>query len=299
MLNQEIAKQTMKQMKIPEKYAQIALENHIKKVILKQTNIDKITKYTLQELEKINHSDNQSTVNNSNPTQKIISDDWLNSFEKEAKYKSTEEMQIMFGRILAGEIKQPSSFSIKAIKTLGELDPKVARLFQKLCSCALFVRPPISKYITIIATTLSLGGSPGANALRKFGLAFSELNLLIEYGLIISELNSIYDYKICVWDKDKSIPHSIEKENLIFHEKQNIKEKEIMVPFYHQNQFWMLKPINGYNKNTSLPISGIVFSQVGQELSHIVDIEPSEEYTQELRNFFLTKKLEMTHYPNK
>ena len=48
-------------------------------------------------------------------------------------------MQILFGRILAGEIKQPGLYSIKTLKDLGELDQKVAQLFKRLCSCSLIL----------------------------------------------------------------------------------------------------------------------------------------------------------------
>ena len=47
---------------------------------------------------------------------KIIDDDWFNHFESEAVNKSTAEMKSVFGRILAGEIRKPGTFSIKSIK---------------------------------------------------------------------------------------------------------------------------------------------------------------------------------------
>ena len=159
-------------------------------------NLDTIAENAVKELEKENTEKINQTENDKlNSQQKIIDDDWLNNFEKEAKYKSTEEMQQLFGRILAGEIKQPGSYSIKAVKALSELDPTVAALFKRLCSCASFISPPGFRHVILDARIISLGGNAASNALKTFGLGFSELNLLNEYGLIISNFNSWYDYQ--------------------------------------------------------------------------------------------------------
>src|SRR5260370_30873449 len=42
-----------------------------------------------------------------------IEDDWLNLFARLAEDKSSEELQALFGRILAGGIRRPGSFSLR------------------------------------------------------------------------------------------------------------------------------------------------------------------------------------------
>ena len=113
-------------------------------------------------------------------------------------------MQIMFGRILAGEIKQPESFSIKAIKALDELDCIVAKLFQKLCSCSITTPIPIWKDTRVC----SLGSNASANSLQKFGLGFYDLNILNEYDLIISDYNSYQEY-VCVLSKGSKLNYFV------------------------------------------------------------------------------------------
>ena len=49
-------------------------------------------------------------------------------------------MQAYFGRVLAGEIKQPRSFSIKTLKLLGDFDQRSAHLFRKFCSLCVVLR---------------------------------------------------------------------------------------------------------------------------------------------------------------
>jgi Protein of unknown function (DUF2806) len=48
-----------------------------------------------------------------------IEDDWLNFYAKLAEDKSSAELQQLFGRILAGEIRKPGSFSLKTLQLVS------------------------------------------------------------------------------------------------------------------------------------------------------------------------------------
>ena len=61
-------------------------------------------------------------------------DDWLSTFENESCHKSSEDMQERFARVLAGEIKEPGTFSIRAIKMLGQINQETASAFRVFCS---------------------------------------------------------------------------------------------------------------------------------------------------------------------
>ena len=297
-LTQESTKQIAQQIQIPEEYIKNAGKKFAHRVVREQINLDTIAENAVRELEKEdNTKTNQNANANSNIQQTMINDDWLNSFEKEARYKSTEEMQKLFGRILAGEIKQPGSYSIKAIKALSELDPTVAKLFKRLCSCASFISPPGFNHVIIDARVISLGGNAGSNSLGKFGLGFSELNLLNEYGLIISDFNSWYDYQLCIWSEKKGFFYSSKQGTAKIFKENVINEKGmILLPFYHQKQDWMLNPRKEHKIKTNLQISGICFSKIGKELSQIVDVEPVKEYTLALKHYFSGMNLEMVSY---
>jgi hypothetical protein len=65
-----------------------------------------------------------------------IEDDWLNLFSRLAEDKSSEELQSLFGKILAGEIKRPGSFSLRTIQLLGTLSKKDA---ETVSDCFSFV----------------------------------------------------------------------------------------------------------------------------------------------------------------
>ena len=54
--------------------------------------------------------------------------------------KVLKEMQKYFARILCGEIQKPNSFSIKAVKMLGDMDKKSAESFAKFCSICMSLK---------------------------------------------------------------------------------------------------------------------------------------------------------------
>ena len=290
-LKQKSTFQLARQMKVPKEYVQVASKKFAHQVVREQINLDTIVKNTLIELGSTSQQSDLSSSKSADTTKKNINDDWLNSFEKEAKQKSTEEMQKLFGRILSGEIKQPGSFSIKAIKVLSELDATVACLFQKLCSYAIYL--PQYRENTVVS---SLGGQASQNALKKFGFRFSELNTLNEYGLITSDFNSWCDFTTCVWDKDKAFLYPKRRELYMYNSHQ-LERKGINWPFQHLNHEWILKPTQERDKSMDVHISGILFSKVGRELLSIVDLMPEGEYTKELKKYFLKQyNLEMVSY---
>lgn len=56
--------------------------------------------------------------------------DWINIFADHAARASTERLQQLWGRILAGEIRKPGAFSLVTLRIIAELDGEVATAFQ-------------------------------------------------------------------------------------------------------------------------------------------------------------------------
>jgi hypothetical protein len=59
-----------------------------------------------------------------------INEDWLNIFSAHAENASSEHLRGLWARILAGEIRQPGSFSLTTLRTIAELDKDIATMFQ-------------------------------------------------------------------------------------------------------------------------------------------------------------------------
>lgn len=58
-----------------------------------------------------------------------LSDDWLNKFTTLSGDASSEEMQLLFGKILSGEIRKPGAFSLSTLRTVSELTQDLAEDF--------------------------------------------------------------------------------------------------------------------------------------------------------------------------
>lgn len=61
-----------------------------------------------------------------------VDSDWLIRFFNSVEDISNEQMQYLWGKILAGEIKQPNTFSMRTLNLLRNLTQKEAELFKKI-----------------------------------------------------------------------------------------------------------------------------------------------------------------------
>ncbi|MDD5393697.1 MAG: DUF2806 domain-containing protein [Thiothrix sp.] len=268
-LIEKSANQIAAQMEFDPEYAKLAVKKFGQKIIREQVNLDLITSKATKDIQ-ISFQEKEDTTSQSE--EKTISDDWLNTFEKEASQKSTEEMQTLFARILAGEIKSPESYSIKALKTLGDLNSEVANLFAKFCSCCMVLQVPSTNNSSHIidARICSLGGNAGSNNLQSYGFSFSNLNLLHEYGLIIPDYNSWMNYHMAILLNQPILPFSISK------------------------RYWALIPTPEAKEKIELKITGVALSQVGKELYSIVDTIINDQYISSLSDYFNTLDLKLT-----
>ena len=97
------------------------------KSIKKQNNIENITSAALLEYMDDEHLDN-------NFTDKKPSEDWINRFFDYAEDIGTEEMQSLWSKVLAGEIKKPNSYSLRTLEFLRNTSLEEAKAFEKIAS---------------------------------------------------------------------------------------------------------------------------------------------------------------------
>lgn len=101
-----------------------ALTRYIADLHRKQENREAVAEMALEELNKT-----QGTEDSSGP-----SDDWMNVFEEYAEKASSEELRQTWARVLAGEIRKPSSFSLKTLQFLSVLDKASAEAAEAVLS---------------------------------------------------------------------------------------------------------------------------------------------------------------------
>ena len=266
---EEVGDQISQKIKVDPEFPHRASYTFAKQILREQYNREQVLGMTAGMLKEKEY-DNSENQQADSQIEEPISEDWFNIFEKEASQKSTEDMQQRFAQVLAGEIEKPGSHSIMAVKALGNMDQTIANLFQELCSVCVVLEVPFQKHIIDIRVP-AIGGNPGQNSLSKYGLSFGNLNKLHEYGLIISDYNSRFPYQMSIVGKNN----------------------QVVIPFRHQGQHWVLKPSPERPESNEFRINGVKLSNVGQELFHIVNPIRTPQFIQDLKEFFEKQNLQM------
>ena len=276
-IGEEVTAQIIQQIKVDPEFPQRASNTFAKRILREQFNLEKIMSFATDILKgkKYNNSANQEVDDES---EKTISDDWFNIFEKEASQKSSEEMQERFARILAGEIKRPGSYSIRAIKLLGEIDSDIASIFRIFCSGCISFDDPVgsgSIYKSIFPK-FQVGRS--VSFLEKYGLNGVMLSYLKEFSLLQIETppSMLSEYTLSI---PKCFVSGLEKPP---------------TPFLYAGKYFLLKHHNNkkeFDWNFMMP--GFFLSSIGTELINIVEPEPIKQLTEDLKEFFVEKKLEL------
>lgn len=101
---------------------QIARGNLVSDAIRREVNVAKAVLVAEGELEK----DSQE------PSSRTVDDDWLFRWRDSAAAVSSEELQNIWGRVLAGEIKSPGSFSLRTLDFLRNVSQQEALEIAKL-----------------------------------------------------------------------------------------------------------------------------------------------------------------------
>ena len=205
--------------------------------------------------------------------------DWTARFFNDAQDVSSVEMQILWGRVLAGEVERPGSTSIRTLGVLRNLNQATASLFRRLCSVCVSLQ--LDEANVWDARVPSLEGNAAHNALRQYGLGFGQLNVLNEHGLIISDYNSWFDYRASIG----------------LHRSQ-AKTGMIVIPFSFQGRYWILSPTTERAPDREFRLSGVALTRSGRELQRVVELEPMEDYAHALVQFFQARKLQVTKVEN-
>ncbi|NGX85399.1 DUF2806 domain-containing protein [Aequorivita sp. KMM 9714] len=196
----------------------------------KQLNIESVTAYAAEELK------NEKEV-----TDEPVDEDWTTRFFNIAEDISNEEMQALWGRILAGEIKKPKTYSLRTLDVLKNLSKKEAEVFLK------FARLHIqSSGVSFILNFKN------ENLLeKKYGLNFNDRLLLEELGFLTA--NDL-QFKV-LKTADTALDLYFKLGNILV----SIKKPE---------------------KQPEQQLQVLVFTKIGQELLKLVSDTPDLDYAQ-------------------
>jgi uncharacterized repeat protein (TIGR03899 family) len=205
----------------------------------------------------------ENAINNniSDKSEENVDPDWLIRFIEHAEEANSDKMQELWGKILAGEISKPGSFSIKALKTIKNMTQKEANVFQKACA---------------IVSTLK-GREETDNKLIILGYFIkSHIRMFFENHEKELELNN---YDISFADiltlQDIGLLHS---------------EKLLCRPFEKKGEQLdyicngINFPIIAWSKNFQL--IAYKLTPLGSELSKLIDNAPNSKYINDIKLLF-------------
>ena len=201
--------------------------------------------------------------------------DWTARFFSSIQDVSSEEMQTLWAKILAGEVERPGSTSTRTLSILRDLDQPTASLFRTLCSLASTITALDGKVID--SRVISLGGNAASNSLEQYGLGFNRLNVLNEHSLIISDFNSWMDYKPCRAIRiSESLPWTVP------------------LVFAYQGRSWGLIPNDESGESKSFRVHGVALTVAGRDLTRVIDLVSVPAYDEALISFFTEQGFTMT-----
>ena len=231
----------------------------------RQSNIESVVRQAASELEDKHVEDNEPDH------------DWTARFFNDIQDVSSKETQLLYAKILAGEVERPGSTSIRTLSILRNLDRPTAMLFRGFCFICISLFTDEDHLVD--ARVLSLGGDAAQNALKKFGLSFDNLNILNEHGLIIADYNSWYDIRMCISTFGT-----------------NEKQEKVVarIPFRFEDCYWVLEPTTPRKTGAEYLASGVALTKAGRELLKVVECQPVPGYRQELEAFFTSQRMVMT-----
>ena len=156
----------------PEELIMRARSRMLAESIKKESNCEKVLMLAtneVQQSEKI--------------SEKPVDEDWLTRFFHIVEDINSEEIQIVWSKILAGEIMQPGRFSLRTIETIRNVSKDEAEMFQNII-------PIVMKSVNNLFITND------ESILKKNGINYGMILRLSECGLINSNSLLSFEFKV-------------------------------------------------------------------------------------------------------
>jgi Protein of unknown function (DUF2806) len=182
-----------------------------------------------------------------------MEDDWIANFFDKCRLISDEQMQSLWGRILAGEANSPGKFSKRTVNLVGNLDKSDAALFSTLCSFVFEIGVP-----TVLIFDFS------HKIYNDAGIFFSGVDHLESAGLLHENAASGYMRK-------------------------GLSQKGFV--HYFGSPVWIKFP-QEQKEGYQLQIGKVLFTQAGLQLAPLSGAQPREGFVdyvkEQWKNFGLT-----------
>lgn len=222
--------------------AQRAMNKLVRKEYRKQVNREAVASAMVEDLR--DQASSEENLATGSVSASEVDDDWLNVFERYAEDASSERLQGLWGKVLAGEVRQPGRFSTRTLRFLSEFSQADALLFETFAKSAFGDNAPknlvapkdqenISDLIYLEASGLIQGASGlGLQKMFMFNkqgrLSLREGNLIVhligepekkvKYEAIV--LTQLGQEVLCLvgsrnaWESARALAHAIRSPNI-------------------------------------------------------------------------------------
>lgn len=180
-----------------------------------------------------------------------VDETWRRKFFQEAENICEEDMQKLWGEILAGEVSSPGSYSLRTLSVLRGLSAHEAEKFRVACSLAMS------------DGSIALPGHDLNSALIPFGISYGDVILLRDAGLVTNGDGLSKTYKATVAGSPDLPSFTFLSNNGV--------TIQLNIPPLGQVQY---------------PI--LIFTAAGRELQRLISVTASEEYLRALGDFWRT-----------
>jgi hypothetical protein len=193
----------------------------------RQRNLEAIAKKAIEATAQITESEGS--------TDSLPDDDWVHRFLRSCEDISNEEMQVLWGKLLAGEVACPGTFSLQTLATVKLLGKKDAEVFTMFCSYV-WRHPPGN------LDPVAVGFYDPTKDEITPELSFNDLDLLQNAGLI------------------RQVPHNAEYGSPF------VTDEVREWPFAYFGKLFLVK---GQSNCSTLPVGHTFLTRVGRELAPI------------------------------
>lgn len=184
-----------------------------------------------------------------------VNEEWLERFMESARFVSSEEVQWIWGRILANEFEKPGSTPPTMIRVLSEITADLAKAFRILCSMAIDIFP--LDEVGNIESGFQQLIVPYENNDETFwniGVDFNTLNELDTLGVLKFETVTGYV-------------------------KKGFSNKKILLRIDNELEVAEKYDANGF------PIGNVILTSVGESLKSITETIKIDGYNSMIKNY--------------
>lgn len=244
------------------------IEQAKSKAIAEGKELEAETYLRIQERLLFNETERQKSIDNvveiaaeqlkneENISSEPVDKDWSKRFFNIVQDITDEEMQSLWGRILAGETKQPKSYSKRTLELLKNLSKNEAEIFTKFAELKI-----------VAGNCVIWNNDNGAFLKNEFNITFNDRLLMTELGLISSENNLEFSFPPTKTHKSTNVLEYGNK-GIVLYRDQNTPKQAIQV---------------------------LVFTKTGIELSRLIEPKDNTDYIRKICESFVNPKVKIEY----